>query len=300
MAYDLSTQEGRDEARRAAGGEVSGGYFLNGDYVRPTGGGGAMTAQTAAGGGGGSGYSQEEQDLINAYKDASGFKIRDLEERSRQFNENLKFERDRMERIGVPELQIKQQLARLQETQVKAEMGLAYLNTAASFAASDPFQLVNFIRGAQQQGAVPMFLSNLRDLVVPQTQGAPVAGQAPAAITAGNLEQALGGGTVQGGANVGPDQAAAQPSAMPGGLGVQAVYGGTDINQTLDTASQVFQRGADALPVGALEATSDTELNLLGAAVRQKHGDQAFPAFLQNYAKNPVRQQRAATASMRG
>lgn len=53
MNYDLTTQEGRDAARAAAGGEVPGGYFsASGDYVRPTGGGGG------SGGNGDTGFNQ--------------------------------------------------------------------------------------------------------------------------------------------------------------------------------------------------------------------------------------------------
>lgn len=133
----------------------------------------------------------------------SGFEREKLQMENALALQQLQLERDRLERLGIPELQIKQRLAQLEEDSTRrmdalaeqiqrGQLGLAYLSQAAGFAESDPFALSNFMRGAQGNPNVPQFLQNLYQNVGPRGITGPAAGaQALGPITfeslAGNM-----------------------------------------------------------------------------------------------------------------
>lgn len=321
--YDLSTYEGRQEARDA-------GYWVGtdngGNVVAEYGYTGGQADQPMGGGGGGGSYSAPQYApqtfdgaaFGNALRDAtsplfsqiSGFERDRLKQENDQFLAQLQLERDKLERLGVPEIQIRQQLANLEMEHTRrmdalqeelgrgrlaldqelgrgqlelgrgqlglgrGQLGLDYLSQAAGFAESDPFALSNFMRGAQSNPDVPMFVQNLRQNIGPQAAMGPT-GQAgvPQPITMGSLGNAMAG--------------------VP-----RAFQPGANTDLTLGAIGDVVQRGPGSLAAGSLESLTQNEMNTLGSGIKHVAGSAAVPAFMEAYQRNPVRRQAASKPSV--
>lgn len=170
------------------------------------------------GGGGGGGGNGGLDPLEDFFQNTSGFAIKDLEERKRQFDQQLDFERQRLERLGLPELAIQQQLANLQEQEFQFERAMALSNQGLDllkFGATlrgpeDYFQSSDFMRGARERADVPLFLQQLQGNTGIQVMPGP-GGEAPVPLTI----QSLGGeATGTGGGPPAPVGAPA-PAAAP-------------------------------------------------------------------------------------
>ena len=151
--------------------------------------------------------------------------------------------------------------------QFNENLGLQYLTQAAQFAASDPFALSDFLRGAQANPNLPQFLRNLQNNVTGGAAGA-VGPTATPAITLPGLQAALAG----------------QGSVNPQG------------NAALNTIGNVYQRGPAALGTGTLESLTPNELTLLQQGISKLFGSAAAPAFLSAYAASRPVQTAARTS----
>lgn len=155
-----------------------------------------------------------------------------------------------------------------QQRQYNQNLALQYLTQASQFAATDPFQLSDFMRGAQASNAnLPIFLQNLQNNVTGGTAGN-VGPQPTAATTLPMLSQAL-----QGQGQVNPQTQSA-----------------------LDAINGIYQRGASQLGTGTLESLGSNELNTLQQGISRLYGQPAAAAFLEQY-KNTRPQQTAAKTS---
>jgi len=145
----------------------------------------------------------------------------------------------------------------------QGQLGQQYLSTAAQLQGpQNTFQLSNYLRGAQGNPNVPVYLQNLANNIgMPafQAQGT----TAPTTQTAAGLAGQLGG----------------QQSATPG----------WDYNQTLGTIQQIMNRGAQSLGPGALERLSPDELQAFGSGLGAAGG--SLPSFMQQYQQSRVGQQ---------
>lgn len=163
---------------------------------------------------------QANEDILNAYKEASGFKIKDLDERIRQFDAQMAWQEKQWEREGVPKLEIQRRMQDLAEQQfafnsemARANLGLDVTKFAATLGGpSDYFQYSDFVRGANQAG-MPKFLQALAS----NTQMAGF--NAPGAV--GTTPQTMGGimGDIAGGQRTGAGGAPGAPGGQPGGGG---------------------------------------------------------------------------------
>jgi len=143
-----------------------------------------------------------------------------------------------------------------------ANLGQQYLATAAQLQGpQNTFQLSNYLRGAQANPNVPVYLQNLAQGVGQNLFVAP--GQnAPTTQSAAGLVGQLGG----------------NQSATPG----------WDYNQTLGTIQNIMSAGAQRLGPGALENLTPDELQALGSGIGAAGG--TLPSFLQQYAQSRVGQ----------
>jgi hypothetical protein len=162
----------------------------------------------------------------------------------------------------------------VQAMQAAANLGQQYLSTAAQLQGpQNTFQLSNYLRGAQGNPNVPVYLSALgSNLNLPSFQATGTT--APTANTMQGLAQGMGG-------NV--QNPPGQPSA---GQGAQS---GWDYNQTLNQINQIAQRGAQALGPGALERLSPDELQAFGSGLGA--AGYSLPSFMQQYNQSRVGQQ---------
>lgn len=206
-----------------------------------------------SGGGGGGGQSLEaaKQAILAGFKESSGFSREELAEKKRQFDEQMALAEREWQRQGLPELQIKQRLAQLEEDkfhetarQFNSTQGLEYLKFASSLGGpADVFQSADFYRGAQQRGDLPVFLQALeKNTQLPAFQGAGTVPQ-EAQTAAGIASRLTGGGaTTPGGYN--PDQA-------------------------LASIGSIFQRGATGLSGNALEQLNPSEIGILQSGAKK-------------------------------
>lgn len=148
----------------------------------------------------------------------------------------------------------------------QGQLGLQYGTQAAQFAASNPFQLSDFLRGTAQQGGVPTYLQNLQNNVVQGSGAGPVGPNPSSAIRMSDIT-----GNMQGG----------------GGGYSQTDAAGNAI-------SNIYQKGPNNLGAGTLESLTPDELTNLQQGINQQYGSAAGPAFLNAYKSNPVRNQTAA------
>jgi hypothetical protein len=143
-----------------------------------------------------------------------------------------------------------------------AGLGQQYLATAAQLQGpQNTFQLSNYLRGAQANQNVPVYLQNLAQGVGQNLFNAP--GQtAPTPQSAAGLAGQLGG----------------QQSATPG----------WNYGQTLGTIQNIMNAGAQKLGPGALENLTPDELQALGSGIGAAGG--TLPSFMQQYAQSRLGQ----------
>lgn len=173
-----------------------------------------------------------------------------------------------------------------QAREFNANQGLQYLTQASQFAASDPFALSDFMRGAQGNAAVPQFVSNLQQNV--GGYGAQASSAGPAASSVGPSA-----------GSVGPPQQAAQANT-PGAITMDSLsnnlaqgtdpYGGR-ADATLNAIGGIYSQGADKLAAGSLEGLDSNEMTTLNQGINKVGGSLAGPAFLEKYKRNPIRSQ---------
>lgn len=201
----------------------------------------------------GSAKPQGVDPALAAYFEAiSGFDYDQLAQNDRQFQASLQLQREQMERIGIPQVEIQKKLAEMEDEHFKQQLGLAtrqqtfneevgragltgtyngapteqarqfnetnalqqgqlglnYTAQAAQFAASDPFALSDFMRGAQQRTDVPVFLQNLENGVAASAAGGGM-GTPKNATTYADLQAGLVG------PQAGVQAQAAQPAPAP-------------------------------------------------------------------------------------
>jgi hypothetical protein len=144
----------------------------------------------------------------------------------------------------------------------QGQLGQQYLATAAQLQGpQNTFQLSNYLRGAQGNQSVPVYLQNLASNVGNPMFQAP-GSTAPTTQTAAGLAGQMGG----------------QTSATPG----------WDYNQTLGAIQNIMGQGAQRLSPGALESLSPDELQAFGSGLGAVGG--SLPAFLQQYNASRVGQ----------
>src|SRR5215469_7616694 len=158
-----------------------------------------------------------------------------------------------------------QQLAEFQQQLglQQGQLGQQYLSTAAQLQGpQNTFQLSNYLRGAQGNPNVPVYLQSLaNNLGMPAFQATGTT--APTTQTAAGLAGQLGGAQ----------------SATPG----------WDYNQTLGTIQNIMSRGAQSLGPGALERLTPDELAAFGSGIGAAGG--SLPSFMQQYQQSRVGQQ---------
>ena len=145
----------------------------------------------------------------------------------------------------------------------QGQLGQQYLSTAAQLQGpQNTFQLSNYLRGAQGNPNVPVYLQSLaNNLGMPAFQATGTT--APTTQTAAGLAGQLGG----------------TQSATPG----------WDYNQTLGTIQNIMSRGAQSLGPGALERLTPDELAAFGSGIGAAGG--SLPSFMQQYQQSRVAQQ---------
>jgi hypothetical protein len=158
-----------------------------------------------------------------------------------------------------------QQLAEFQQNLAlqQGQLGQQYLSTAAQLQGpQNTFQLSNYLRGAQGNQNVPVYLQSLANNIgMPAFQATGTT--APTTQTAAGLASQLGG----------------QQSATPG----------WDYNQTLGTIQNIMGGGAQRLGPGALERLTPDELQAFGSGLGAAGG--SLPSFMQQYAQSRIGQQ---------
>ena len=246
-----------------------------------------VTAPLAAGGLGSS------DALARAFGLAGTMTQAELDERKRQFDQNLTWTKQMWEQQGLPQLVIQQKASQLaqdefnfqqqmsQRQQALAEVtgigglglqqqqtALDALKTAASLGGPENFiQAANYARGVQQT-QVPAFMQNLVSGV-----GAPAA---------------------TGGIGLSAPQTFGGIAARLGGGGTTTAPTTSDLAQTLAMGRQLFTTGGAGLAPQALEGLSDTEQKMLGSVGSAVGAD--VPAFLKSYAASRIGQGAAQAA----
>jgi len=151
----------------------------------------------------------------------------------------------------------------MQNALQQGQLGQQYLSTAAQLQGpQNTFQLSNYLRGAQGNPNVPVYLQNLANNIG-QTPFQATGTTAPTPQSAAGLVGQMGG----------------QTSATPG----------WDYNQTLGAIQNIMSGGAQKLGPGALENLSPDELQALGSGIGAAGG--SMPSFLQQYQQSRVGQQ---------
>lgn len=294
MAIDLSTYAGRQAARDA-------GYFVDdsgatyigrvgGDFNNPK----LSTPPPAPAPPANTG-SADLQAVIDAYKAASGFSIKELEEKKRQFDANLALKQQEWEREGLPMLVIAQRAADLKEKEyqtqksmAQANLGLGYLKAAAELRGPENyFQQAQFLRGASMQGNVPEFLRALQENRAASSMGGATSGQAAAPVTMDSLGTRMTGMPPLGG------QPAPNADMVYALGGAPAAARAASDSTALNAIGGVFGRGAAGLAPQALEGLSESEMKLLASGGAALGYD--VPAFLQAYQQSRIGQKAASS-----
>jgi hypothetical protein len=156
----------------------------------------------------------------------------------------------------------------------QGQLGQQYLSTAAQLQGpQNTFQLSNYLRGAQGNPNVPVYLQNLaNNMGMPSFQA--TGSTAPTPQSAGGLTSQLGYGVDQNGNATGQ-----ATSATPG----------WDYNQTLNQINQIAQRGAQGLGPGALERLTPDEMQAFGSGLGA--AGYSLPSFMAQYNQSRVGQQ---------
>ena len=300
--------------------------------------GGSTSGGTASGTAATSASDQAYIDYLNAlagtWEQEHALAVDELAEKKRQFDEQLAWEREQMEAIGIPELEIQQRLQDLKEEefawemeQAKANLGLQWVTQAAEYAASNPFQLSDFLRGASSQEGVPEFIQALATNLGVSGFGA--TGEASEeAIRLGDVAGWLSGATTtetaegqtegEAGERVYSALDAGTTSTAPGSVTTNVVSDdgttsnaevtaqstvgdtsgtssssdvlGYDTDAILKAIEAIYNQGAGALAPGTLEKMTEQERELLGQGIEYSYGDDAYPAFLEVYKRTRPQQ----------
>ena len=162
----------------------------------------------------------------------------------------------------------------LQNALAQGQLGQQYLSTAAQLQGpQNTFQLSNYLRGAQGNPNVPVYLQNLaNNMGMPSFQASGTT--APTPQSAGGLTSQMGYGVDQNGNMTGQ-----ATSATPG----------WDYNQTLNQINQIAQRGAQGLAPGSLERLTPDEMQAFGSGLGA--AGYSLPSFMSQYAQSRVGQQ---------
>lgn len=163
--------------------------------------------------------------------------------------QNIKFQRDEMIKIGIPEMEANR---KYQEEQIRlgdqahqlarAQLGLDYQKFAATLSGPENyFQAANFYRGASASGAPASFLDALnQNAGISAFQGTGTV--APRPLTAGGIAMGLTG---------------APSAGTPGSGGEDA--------QNLASIDSLLSRSGGSLAPGSLEALDENELALISS-----------------------------------
>jgi hypothetical protein len=238
--------------------------------------------------------------LANAFNQAGNMTAAELAERKRQFDAQLALQRDQMERMGIPDLVIRQQEQAMRQQEFEFQKGITQrqqalaeeiqrgqldlsrqvqlgnlglgqqnlalnaIRQAAELGGPENYvQATNFARGVSQTD-IPVFLRNL------------LSGQATSGVVGGaglSNPQSFGGIATQ----------------LTGGQGAAG-----DVNQQLNLGRRLFGQGGGALAPGALEGLTPTELQMTGSLAKAVGGD--LPTFMAQYARSRVGQTAAQAA----
>lgn len=178
-----------------------------------------------------------------------------------------------------------QRQANMQNALQQGQLGQQYLATAAQLQGpQNTFQLSNYLRGAQGNPNVPVYLQNLQN-----NMGLP-SFQAPGTTTP--TPQSAAGLTSQMGYGVngsGTPQYDANGNPIYGTGSSTSATPGWDYNSTLNSINSIAQRGAQALGPGSLERLSPDELSAFGSGLGA--AGYSLPSFLQQYQQSRVGQQ---------
>jgi len=124
--YDLSTYAGRQQARdENPGSIVDASSIYNPGTGVQTGG-----TSSGGGGGGGGGGSPNLGALAGAFNVAGAQQQKSLDEQKREFDANLQFQKDQMEKMGIPQVVINQRLAQLQQDEFVFQSQMAQQDQA--------------------------------------------------------------------------------------------------------------------------------------------------------------------------
>lgn len=286
-----------------------------------------------SGGGGGGAAPPPQQVAVDPneararafYADTAGFSIKDLQEKARQFDATLEFDKQKWREQGLPEVQIEQRAQALREWQAeqdialqeqqlgisRGQLGLSYLQAASQMGGpASVFQQADFLRGARQRGDVPGFLGSLAaNTQLPAFTGAGNATMIPQ--TAAGLSLQLGGGqsvTLPGSAAGGapapgtpgfgtfaqpvPTAGAAtapQATGVPQAPGLGTDAAGYSYDAALNQIGNIFRAGPTRLAPGSLERLDPNELAILKSGAQKLGYDP--DAWLRAYSRAGVGQQ---------
>lgn len=250
-----SMQAANDADAKSKGWSPSMGSFGINTYPDSSGGGpstpSAPQTPTTPGGINQAQLDQAKADILGGFKESSGFSREQLAESKRQFDEQMALAERTWVRQGLPQLEIQKRLADLEDEKFKADLemaranqGLEYLKTSASLVGpADVFQSIDFNRGAQQRGDVPIFLNALQRNT-----------QMPAFQSAGSVPQL-------------PQTAAGIASRLTGGGATTA--GGYDPDQALAAIGNILKSGPNQLAPNALEQLNPSEVGVLQSGAKK-------------------------------
>jgi hypothetical protein len=161
-----------------------------------------------------------------------------------------------------------------QNALAQGQLGQQYLATAAQLQGpQNTFQLSNYMRGAQGNPNVPVYLQNLANntgTAAFQASGS----TAPTPNSIGGLQSQMGG---------------ANQNYYTGQQGAGGTNPGWDYNSTLNSINSIAQRGAQGLAPGSLERLSPDELAAFGSGLGA--AGYSLPSFLNQYQNSRVGQQ---------
>lgn len=273
------TMEAANDAdARAKGWTPAMGSFGINTYPGSSGGGGGSSAPAAAGG-------TDLGALRNFFGQTSGFSIKELNERARQFDAELEFNKQKWREGGLPEVEIERRAQALKEWQAEQDvalqeqklgldrgrLGLDYLSAAAQMGGpASVFQQADFLRGARQRGDVPGFLGSLANNT-----------QLPAFTGAGNatmIPQTAAGLSLQ----LGSGQSVTLPGSTTGGAPAPGTPGfGTFVPAA--TAGGAPAQTYGQYDLGKVAAALSAQGNFDAGKFWQMMGNTANPSSL-NYA----------------
>lgn len=235
---------------------------------------------------------------LNSILESPDLSWADLAERQRQFDQQMAWQREQWQNQGVPNIEIAQREMKLREDEFawqkqyqqqtfdwqkniqqqqqdwtkasgQANLGLNYLQQAAQLRGpSDWLALSNFMRGAQGNPDVPLFLQSLATNTQP---GAVTGMQGTNAPTPQTMESLT-----------------AKLTGTPSGTQTSSVSTGSNVNETLDAIRGILQRGGAGLAPGSLERLTPAEMGVLQGGIEGVGG--SMPDFLKQYQRGGIGQ----------